>query len=61
MDEKQIERTERYLANQEDRGLVQVKVWVPANQREALIEYAGSLREKGRNTGKSARKRRRRQ
>lgn len=58
MDEKQIERTERYLANQEDRGLVQVKVWVPANQREVLIEYAGTLREKGKTT---ARKRRRRQ
>lgn len=40
----QAERSERYLEKQDERGLKQVKVWVPADQRDKLIAYAEKLR-----------------
>ena len=43
--EGQRRRTNRYLGHQEDRGLVQCKVWIPANRRDDLVKYASNLRE----------------
>ena len=37
-------RTARYLDNQKKRGMVQVRVWVPDDKKEAIMEYAKHLR-----------------
>lgn len=41
---KMIERTERYYERQAERGMVRVKLWVPAEHRQALADMAEKLR-----------------
>lgn len=37
-------RTDRYVSKQAERGLVQVKLWIPADKRDQLIRYAEKIR-----------------
>ncbi len=39
-------RTGRYKAAQEEKGLVAVRVWVPKERRQELIEYAQGLKKR---------------
>lgn len=38
------ERGERYRAKQEEREMVRVHPWVPANRKQDLLDFAAKLR-----------------
>lgn len=43
-DNTAVQRGQRYANRQEDRGLVRVHPWVPANRKADLLKYAEELR-----------------